>query len=463
MTLTDAAVPELAPPELARPRRFRGRLSLRQFLITIQKNSIATWPEEAFEQEFWDRRMLWKRTFVANSPEAVRHVLLDNQENYVKTDIARRLLEPGLGRGLLTAEGDVWRRQRRLMAPAFQHRRVVDFAGPIAAAAGRLAQEWETVRGDFDIAHAMSGLTLAVISEIMFSTAVDPRIALIGAGVDTYQTSIRPTLVDLLGLPAWLSRAGAKRAAAAFAQADEVIAELIARRQAAADPGSDLLGLLIAKPETGEPPLSPREIRDQVATIFTAGHETTANALAWTWYLLALHPAVEKRLHDELDAVLGDRGLGGRLPTFEDVARLRYARMVIDEAMRLYPPAHTMSRQALAEDRIVGHRVPRGSTVFIVPWLLHRHRKLWQDPEVFDPERMAPERAADRPRFAYIPFGAGPRICIGASLAITEAVLILATLARTWRLRLAEGARVEPIGLITLRPRGGLSMRLERR
>ncbi|HWK44000.1 MAG TPA: cytochrome P450 [Stellaceae bacterium] len=458
MAVTDAAAQEAIPPELARPRRFRGRLSLRQFLLTIQKNSIATWPEEAFEQEFWSRRMLWRHTFVANSPDAVRHVLLDNADNYVKTDLARRLLEPGLGRGLLTAEGEVWRRQRRLMAPAFQHRRVVDFAGPIAAAAARLSKHWTSVAKPVDIAHAMSGLTLAVISEIMFSTAVDPRIALIGAGVDRYQTSIRPTLVDLLGLPGWLSRAGAQRAAAAFAQADEVIAELIARRQAAADPGSDLLGLLIAKPETGEPPLSPREIRDQVATIFTAGHETTANALAWTWYLLALHPAVERRLHDELDQVLGDR-----LPGFEDVARLRYTRMVIDEAMRLYPPAHTMSRRALAEDRILGRRIPRGSTLFIVPWLLHRHRLLWERPETFDPERMAPERAAKRPRFAYIPFGAGPRICIGASLAITEAVLILATLARRWRLRLVEGTHVEPIGLITLRPRGGLAMRLERR
>jgi cytochrome P450 len=243
-----------------------------------------------------------------------------------------------------------------------------------------------------------------------------------------------------------------------LAETDAIIAALIARRREAADLGSDLLAMLMAEPEGDDAPLTPREIRDQVATIFTAGHETTGNALTWTWYLLALHPAVEALLHDELDRVLGNR-----LPGFDDIARLPYARMVLEESMRLYPPAHTMSRTAIGEDRMAGCRVPRGSTVLIVPWLLHRHRRLWPNPDAFEPERMAPEPAAARPRFAYIPFGAGPRICIGASLAMTEAVLILATVAQHWRLRLVEGQQIEPVGLITLRPRHKIAMRLEHR
>jgi cytochrome P450 len=204
--------------------------------------------------------------------------------------------------------------------------------------------------------------------------------------------------------------------------------------------------------------MDPRELRDQVVTIFMAGHETTAQALTWTWYLLSQHPAEEATFHAELERVLG-----GRAPRFEDLARLRYTRMVLEESMRLYPPAHTMSREALAEDEIEGHRVAKGSVVSIVPWVIHRHRMLWDRPDVFDPERFAPERAAERPRFAYIPFGGGPRICIGASFAMTEALIILAMLAQRYRLSLAPDAAIEPVGLITLRPRHGLPMRLERR
>lgn len=445
-------------PALARPPRFHGRLPFREFLRRIKESSIATWPEEAFEAAFLERRILWRRTFVANSPETVGHVLLDNADNYAKSRIARRLLEPGIGRGLITSEGAQWRRERRLLAPAFQHQRIAGYGGAMIAAASRMLAGWETMAAPVDMAKAMSRLTLAIISEIMFSAGDDPEIAKFGAAVDRYQTMVRPSVLDLLNLPDWLPRRSAARAAFLFRTSDAVIADLIARRRAASDPGSDLLGILLGASAAGDAPLSAREIRNQIATILTAGHETTANALTWTWYLLALHPAVEAKLHDEIDDVLD-----GRLPAFDDIARLVYTRMVIEETMRLYPPVHTLSRSALADDEIAGHRVPAGSTVLIVPWLLHRHRRLWQDPERFMPERMSPEHEPARPRFAYIPFGAGPRICIGASLAMTEAILILASIAQRWRLRLIEDPPVEPVGLITLRPRYPLMMRLERR
>jgi cytochrome P450 len=221
----------------------------------------------------------------------------------------------------------------------------------------------------------------------------------------------------------------------------------------------DLLARLIAArdSETGGG-MTPKEVRDQVVTIFMAGHETTSLALSWTWYLLSQHPAVEARLHAELAEVLG-----GRPPTSDDIGNLRYTRMVIEESMRLYPPAHTTGRQPIADDEILGHRIPAGVEVLILPWLLHRKPQLWENPTRFDPERFAPERAAERPRFAYIPFGAGPRICIGAAFAMTEATLILATIAQRYRLHLKADHPIEPQGLITLRPRYGIRMQLERR
>jgi cytochrome P450 len=293
----------------------------------------------------------------------------------------------------------------------------------------------------------------------MFSAEADDIGPIVEEAVSRYQREVRPSLVDLLNLPDWWPRPDTRRWSHIFDHFDAVIDRLVRRETAAGGETKDLLARLLEArdAETGRA-MDPRELRDQVVTIFMAGHETTAQALTWTWYLLSQHPAEEATFHAELERVLG-----GRAPRFEDLARLRYTRMVLEESMRLYPPAHTMSREALAEDEIEGHRVAKGSVVSIVPWVIHRHRMLWDRPDVFDPERFAPERAAERPRFAYIPFGGGPRICIGASFAMTEALIILAMLAQRYRLSLAPDAAIEPVGLITLRPRHGLPMRLERR
>jgi cytochrome P450 len=204
--------------------------------------------------------------------------------------------------------------------------------------------------------------------------------------------------------------------------------------------------------------MTAQEVRDHVITIFMAGHETTAMAMTWIWYLLSQHAAVEAKLHAELDAVLG-----GRTPESQDLARLAYTRMVIEESMRLYPPVHTIAREALADDTLAGLRVPKGSAVLISPWVLHRHRRLWRDPGRFEPERFSPEQAGAHARFSYLPFGGGRRICIGAAFAMAEATLLLATIAQRFRLRLRSGHPVEPQGLITLRPRHGMQMLLERR
>jgi cytochrome P450 len=321
---------------------------------------------------------------------------------------------------------------------------------------------WDALPPDrpADVADQMMRLTLEIIGRTMFSDNLGGEIAALRQAATEYELGrARSSLVDLFGLPRWVPRPGRRAADRAVARLDRVVGGLIARRRETGAHTEDLLALLLAArdAETGEP-MSDTQIRDEVATILLAGHETTANALAWSWYLLSGDTAVAARLHAELAAVLG-----GRAPTAEDLSKLVYSRMVLEEAMRLYPPAHSFSRQALAEDLIAGRHIPAGAVVIIAPWLLHRHRKLWDEPDTFNPQNFAPEQTAARPRFAYVPFGGGLRSCIGASLAMTEALVILATVAQRYAPRLVPHHQVVPVGLVTLRPEGGMPMFLDRR
>jgi cytochrome P450 len=450
-------------PVLAAPSRPEGRMSLRQFLPVVRENILATYAPEDFDKDFIARRLLWRRTFVVNEPTGVRHVLLDNAQNYKKSELSRRILEPGLGRGLITTDGELWRRHRRIMAPAFDPRSVAGYAPVMTEVTEEMLAQWDALpeRSEVDVAVAMMHTTLQIISRAMFSSDSDEIVDVVERGVSEYQTTVRPNLLDLLHVPEWLTELISPRMADGILdEFDASVDRLLTERGRAPDAEpKDLLARLIAArdTETGGG-MTAQEVRDQVVTIFMAGHETTAQALAWTWYLLSQHPAAEAKLHEELARVLE-----GRTPRHEDVANLPYARMVLEEAMRLYPPAHTLGRQPIAADEVSGHRIPAGATVLIVPWMLHRKPSLWEHPDRFEPERFSPERTAARPRFTYLPFGAGPRICIGAAFAMEEGILILATIAQRYRLRLKPGHPVEPQGLITIRPRYGLPMILERR
>lgn len=447
-------------PILAMPARPDGRLSFRQFLRLVRENTVATYPPEAFDEDIIAGRLLWRRRFIINEPSGIRHVLLDNAANYRKSELTRRLLEPGLGRGLLTSEGETWRRHRRIMAPAFDRRSMEDYAPIMTGVTGELLAQWNVLpnSSEVDVSAAMMRTTLHIISRTMFSANSDEIVEVVERDVKQYQTAVRPHLLDLLGFPTWLTNlfSHRQRAVAAFDEFDSTVDQLINDR--ACKPNNkqmDLLARLVAARdiETGGG-MTAKEVRDEVVTIFMAGHETTAQALTWTWYLLSLHPSVEAKLHEELTTVLN-----GRTPQYEDIANLRYARTVIEESMRLYPPAHTMAREPISPDYILGHRIPAGALVLIVPWLLHRKASLWDQPHRFNPDRFMTEPA----RFTYIPFGAGQRICIGATFAMTEAILILAMVAQHYRLRLKSGHPIEPQGLITLRPRYGMPMTLERR
>jgi len=447
------------------PERHDGRLPLVQLIRTLRENSIGTWTRESFERDIMVYRMGFKPMVVANHPDLIRHVMLDNAANYARDPVGKRLLEPGLGNGLLTSEGADWKRQRRMMAPIFQPRRLAGFAAIMSECSAALAEKLARLPAGqpVDMAQQMMLVTLDIIARTMFGADAATDVSAVGAAMDQYQATVRPNIPDLLGLPRWVPRPSAREGRAALAQMDAIIRDLIRRRRDRAatggDYGSDLLGLLLAAvDEESGSRLDDGEVRDQMATFFLAGHETTATALAWTWYLLAHAPAVEAKLQAELDAVLG-----GRPAEYTDYEKLPYTRMVVEEAMRLYPPAHTTARLALADDRFGALEMPAGTNVIISPWLMHRHRLYWARPDIFDPENFAPEPVARRRRYTYLPFGAGPRICIGQGFAMIEAVLILATVAQQVRCRMVPGAIVRPVGKITLRPLPGLPMTVEHR
>jgi cytochrome P450 len=391
-------------------------------------------------------------------------VLLDNVANYPKEKLGDEFFSAMFGEGLLSAPGPKWRAHRKVMAPSFGTRTVESYAPAMIETTAAFAQHWDALPelAEIDIAEEMKTLTLKIICRTMFSTDADELAVDAGEALEFVQACLEFGLLDVLPvLGRWRIRRKQDAIRAHFKTVDAAIYRLIGEREKIRDdaPKDFLTRLVAAKdPEDGAG-LNATEVRDEVITIFMAGHETTAVTMTWVWYLLSQHPAEEAALHQELDTVLG-----GRIPTAEDLPNLPYTRMVIEETMRVYPPAPGLSlRQATEADELCGFKVTPGLHILVSPWILHRHRRLWDDPERFDPTRFAKELSDKRPRFTYLPFGGGPRICIGATLAMTEATLILAVLAQRFRLRLKEDQEVTMQTRITLRPKNGLRTILERR
>jgi cytochrome P450 len=438
-----------------RPNRLPPML---QCVSALRDNVISIWPDDAYARPVTHLHIGRSHMLTANTPALAKHVLLDNAANYHKSPIARRLLEPALGQGLLISDGAQWQHHRRLVAPVFTQRRIAALVPSMTEETLKNTEQWRALNGaEFDLTAALSGITLDIITRTMFDAESRADTTTIAADTDAYQNSLRPSLLDFLGLPDWVPRPGARRARRLGERLTDTIHRLIARRMARGATRDDLLSLLLEAVDREE--VSTREIRDEIATIITAGHETTAAALGWALYLLDLHPGIEQRLADEARRVPEDR-----LPTAEDVERLKFTRMVAEEALRLYPPAHTLTRIALGPDRLGDVSVPKGAVVLISPWLLHRNPTLWRDPDRFYPDRFDPERSGPRhDRYSYLPFGAGPRVCVGASFAMQEIIVVLATILRHWRVRMVPGHPVEPLALITLRPRFGLQASVEPR
>ena len=398
--------------------------------------------------------------FLALDPADVRHVLQDNARNYHKSPVYERLRD-GVGNGLLTSEDAFWLRQRRLAQPAFHRQRVMAMADAMVACTEQMLERWDGVasRGEtIDLVEEMMAVTQAIIVRTMFSTDLGEAAEVVNRTWPIINRRIGETfwatkIETALPLPA------NRRFWRALRELETVVYRIIADRRRSGRDEADLLSMLLsARDEDTGAGMDDRQLRDEVMTMLLAGHETTSLALSWTYFLLSRHPDVERGIADEVDRVIG----GGR-PSFTHVDRLVSTRRAIEESLRLYPPAWGFSRQAVGDDEIGGYRVPKGSLVFLIPFVIHRRPALWPDPERFDPGRFTPEQDAARPKFAYMPFGGGPRGCIGNQFAMVEAQLIVASVAQRYRVELAPGQNITPEPLITLRPAPGIRATLAKR
>lgn len=403
-------------------------------------------------------RVVNRNVYLLNNPDYIQHVLVDNNRNYLK---GRALsgTKPVLGQGLLTSEGDFHTRQRRMIQPAFHRQRIANYASIITAYADHQMQPWK-VGATFDLHHEMMTLTMLIVAKCLFDADVSDQAGSVGEAMSTLLGEF--SLIDSSPIGQLLAKLPSqrqKRRTNSIAALNKVVYKLIEDRRNDATDHGDLLSMLIETlDEEGDGKgMTNEQVRDEVMTLFLAGHETTANALSWTFYALTQYPEVETKLHAELASVLS-----GRTPTLADLPNLPYTRQVFSEAMRLYPPAWIMGRTAIGPDQIGGYTIPAGSTVVFSQYLMHRNPAYWDDPERFCPERFANEHDPNRPRYAYFPFGGGPRLCIGEPFAWMEGELLLASIAQHWRFGLAPKAVIEPEPSITLRLKHGLPVILSK-
>jgi cytochrome P450 len=432
-------------------------------LRLARDNMVAAWPVSFYRREFISENILGRRLFIVNCPAGVQHVFVTNSRNYRKSPSNSATLTPLLGQGLFVSEGELWNRQRKVMTPAVGHSRLADYARIVIEAGNESLDGWRAKGAapfEVDVNEPFTLLTAEVISQIMFGYKLGPLgWELFEAFKDYTASEGRVHVAELVGLPAWFPRPGRRKGREAVARFDSVLLKIIeAGRKRGVEAPDDMLNMLLSFRDEQGQPMSTELVRDEVASIFLAGHETTAITLAWAFYLLNQHPAAEARVHEEVDRVFGDRPAA-----YGDLDKLVYCRAVIDETLRLFPPVHVFSRQAIEDDEVCGHKVPKGSFVTVASWLLHRHKLFWQDPLKFRPERFLAENAEKIDRFAYIPFGTGPRVCLGKHLGLLEATFLFAMTARGFKLRLKPGVSVEPVGRMTLRPRWGMPMIVEPR
>jgi cytochrome P450 len=390
-------------------------------------------------------------------PAAIEQVLVAKSHNFTKSQ-DYKALHSILGEGLLTSEGDLWKRHRRLVQPAFFRERIAAYAPMMTAAAGQLADEWQD--GDVRDIHAdMMRLTLEIAGKTLFDVDTADIAKTIGKALSVgMEEFVRLTSVSFF-IPNWLLLLGRRRFRRALRELEAVVYRIIRERRASTKDSGDLLSLLLQAREEDGSGLSDKELRDEVMTLLLAGHETTANTLSYTLYLLAQNPEAEERLYAELRQVLN-----GRPAEASDMHRLPYTEMVLKESMRLYPPAWAIGRKAISAFELLGYQFPAGTNVFMPQWIVHRDARYYPNPERFEPERwreLADTRAL--PKFAYLPFGGGPRVCVGAGLALTEATVVLAAFVQRFRFRLVSDEPLQLMPSVTLRPKHGIKMRLEKR
>jgi cytochrome P450 len=399
-----------------------------------------------------------KPMYLFNHPDLAKHVLADNAANYHK-GVGLHQAKRVLGEGLLTSEGEIWRRQRRTIQPVFQARRIAGQADALAQEAGALVERWRGhVGGEpIDVREEMTALTMGVLGRTLLDVDLTGFTG-IGHDFEAVQEQAMFEVMSLNMIPAWLPLPAQLRFRRARTNLRRITQELVRHRQAhpTAD-GDDVLSRLIGSAAQDPDQVAARErSKDELVTLLLAGHETTASTLSWAFHMLDRNPEVRRRVRDEALEVLGP----DRLPAYDDLTRLTYTGMVVQEVMRLYPAVWMLARKAQSDDEVGGYHVPAGTDVVVSPWALHRNREFWPDPERFDPERFSPEATGSRPSFTYLPFGAGPRFCIGTHLGSMEAIFVLAMVGREFALVEPAGSKVRPEAMLSLRVRGGLPMLL---
>ena len=393
-----------------------------------------------------------QRVYLLNHPDHIRDVLVTRQHDFTKSRMLQRS-KVLLGEGLLTSEAPHHTRQRRMVQPAFHRERLAGYGQTMAEYAGRRREAWQDGQ-PLDMDQEMMRLTLAVVAKTLFNADVEAEAAEIGEALTQVLELFRIVNLPFSSLLQKLPVPPTLRFQRAKARLDQTIYRIISERRASGEDKGDLLSMLMmARDEAGTGGMSDQQVRDEALTLFLAGHETTAVALTWTWYLLSQHPDIESRFHAELKTVLG-----GRLPSPMDIPSLRYTEMVFTEAMRLYPPAWAIGRMARTEHEVAGYVIPPRGIVLMSPYVTHHDPRWYPDPDRFDPSRWTPEERAKRPRFAYFPFGGGARVCVGEPFAWMEGILLLAAIGQRWRFELAHGHPVGYRALITLRTRHGMRM-----
>lgn len=450
------------------PRRAGKPLALLPFLWISWRDPIRMWSERHFDEPQLHGNSAFGEILVVSHPAGVRHVLTENAANYVKGDLQRRVLGPMLAEGLLLTEGETWRRARRILAPLFTPARMATLNARMAEVCAARVAGWSlSARGRvLDVDSEMSGLTFDILSATMFSDELGGEAKGFERALNQFLANgARIDPLDVLGAPDWAPRLGRLASVRSARFFEQRVTRLVEARRARIETGApapdDLLSaLLLARDETGGPSsqgagLSDEEVAANILTFILAGHETTARALGWTLHLLSRQPEHLARLQAEADAFdVSDPKWAEGLP---------WTRAVLEETMRLFPPAPTMARKALAEDEIGGQRIGAGATVIISPWILQRHRLLWDDPDAFRPERFLPENRKAIDRYAYIPFSAGPRVCIGAAFALQEAMIALAAILRVAEIEPVVRDEPRPVHQITLRSREPMRLRLRAR
>ena len=436
-----------------------GRLPVAGHILKWRKDPVALLADAARQGDIVQLGLPGD-TYLITHPKYVKHVLVDNNQNYIKGWVFNRI-RPYWGESLLTAEGEVWKQQRRRVQPSFKREHTTGFAPIVTSRTAEMLARWDGLaasKQEVALYNEMTELALVIIGDVLFGVDLWTDASAMARAAQSALGVLKKRVAALAPLPLWVPTSDNRRFNAAMRMLNDRIGQIVERKRQSGDTGSSFLSMLLhaRDPETGAA-MSDRQLHEEILGMLQQGHDTVGESLAWTWYLLSLHPEVERRLHEEVVTVVGDR-----VPTVADLPRLGYANRVLQESLRVYPPVWVIPRDAIKDDAIGGCRIPAGSTILLSPYLTHRHPGFWENPEAFDPDRFLPARAQERPRHAYFPFGGGPRLCMGLDMAMMEMLLIVVMVVQRYRLHLVSCHREEPECILDMIPRNHVRVTLQR-